>query len=468
MQILITIREIFSTPELLVGFVVFIGLFLQKKPIDQIIKGTGTAIVGFVLLSEGSNFLQNGALKDFGVLFNYDFHIRGVVPNMEAVASLGIAKYTTEVSMIMFFGMIANIVMARFGPFPYIFLTGHHTLYMACLLTIVLHLSRMSGWQLILGGSLMLGLLMSAMPALIEKETKKVTGGDRIALGHFSTVSYLIAAKVAHFCTRNDSRKKDGRAKTSTEDIRFPAHLSFMKDTTIEIFLVMTVVFLILTAIASGRSDFSSLNISYKSGQNHNWFVYAFIQGASFSAAIYIILTGVRLVIGEIVPAFKGIAKKIVPHAKPAVDCPILFSYAPNAVMIGFFMSFLGGTVVMIVLLGINAWRGNQFLPVIVPGVVAHFFCGGSAGVFSNVEGGIKGCLIGSFVHGIVISLLSLAMIPVLGVFHMSGTSFSDADFCVVGIIFGNLAIYYKKEAMLMLCITCFILPIILENIKEK
>lgn len=389
-QMLITIRDILSTPALLVGVVVLFGLLLQKKPIEQVIKGTVTAIVGFVLLSEGSSFLQTGALKDFGVLFNYDFHIQGVVPNMEAVSSMGIAKYATDVSLIMFFGMIANMVMARFGPFHYIFLTGHHTLYMACLLAIVLHVCQMSGWQ-----------------------------------------------------------------------------LSFMRDTTVEIFVVMTIVFLVLTAIAVRRPEFATLDIAYKSGQYHNWIIYAVVQGASFSAAIYIILAGVRLVIGEIVPAFKGIAKKIVPHAKPAVDCPILFSYAPNAVMIGFLMSFLGGVVVMACLLKFNSMKGEQLLPVIVPGVVAHFFCGGTAGVFANSEGGEKGCLIGSFVHGVLITFLSLAVIPVLGTLDMSGTTFSDADFCAVGIVLGNIANHVAKDGMLVLAFTVFILPIFYQFSKK-
>lgn len=389
-QMLITIRDILSTPALLVGVVVLFGLLLQKKPIEQVIKGTVTAIVGFVLLSEGSSFLQTGALKDFGVLFNYDFHIQGVVPNMEAVSSMGIAKYATDVSLIMFFGMIANMVMARFGPFHYIFLTGHHTLYMACLLAIVLYVCQMSGWQ-----------------------------------------------------------------------------LSFMRDTTVEIFVVMTIVFLVLTAIAVRRPEFATLDIAYKSGQYHNWIIYAVVQGASFSAAIYIILAGVRLVIGEIVPAFKGIAKKIVPHAKPAVDCPILFSYAPNAVMIGFLMSFLGGVVVMACLLKFNSMEGEQLLPVIVPGVVVHFFCGGTAGVFANSEGGVKGCVIGSFVHGVLITFLSLAVIPVLGTLDMSGTTFSDADFCAVGIVLGNIANHVAKDGMLVLAFTVFILPIFYQFSKK-
>lgn len=465
MQMLITIREILATPALLVGVVVLFGLLLQKKKPEQVIKGTVTAIVGFVILSEGSSFLQAGALKDFGVLFNYDFHIQGVVPNMEAVSSMGIARYATDVSMIMFFGMIANLVMARFGPFHYIFLTGHHTLYMACLLAIVLHVCHMSGWQLILAGSLFLGFLMAVMPALVEKEMRKVTGGDRIALGHFSTVSYMIAAKTAALFTKKDREKK--KKILSTEEMRFPTQLSFMRDTTVEIFVVMTIMFLLLTGIAARRTDFSTLDISYKTGQYHNWIIYALIQGVEFSAAIYIILAGVRLVIGEIVPAFKGIAKKMVPKAKPAVDCPILFSYAPNAVMIGFLMSFLGGVAVMLILLHWNSVQADQAIPVIVPGVVAHFFCGGTAGVFANSEGGLKGCLIGSFIHGILISLLSLAVIPILGSLNMSGTSFSDADFCAVGIILGNIATHIQYDGMLVLSVVVFGIPILYEVGKK-
>ena len=121
MQIFIIIREILATPALLVGIVTLLGLLLQKKSIDHIVKGTVLAVVGFVLLSVGTDFLQKGPLNDFGVLFNYDFHIQGVIPNVEAIASLGIAKYAVTVSQVMFFGMFANIIMARFGPFPYIF-----------------------------------------------------------------------------------------------------------------------------------------------------------------------------------------------------------------------------------------------------------------------------------------------------------------------------------------------------------
>ncbi len=66
-----------------------------------------------------------------------------------------------------------------------------------------------------------------------------------------------------------------------------------------------------------------------------------------FCCGVYIILAGVRMVIAEIVPAFKGIADKLVKDAKPALDCPTVFPFAPNAVIVGFLASFVAGPVSM-------------------------------------------------------------------------------------------------------------------------
>jgi len=61
----------------------------------------------------------------------------------------------------------------------------------------------------------------------------------------------------------------------------------------------------------------------------------AVTQGLQFGVAVAVILFGVRTILGELVPAFQGIAAKIVPGAIPALDCPIVFPYAQNAVLIG-------------------------------------------------------------------------------------------------------------------------------------
>ena len=135
-------------------------------------------------------------------------------------------------------------------------------------------------------------------------------------------------------------------------------------------------------------------------------------------------------------PAFTGISQKLVPNAKPALDCPIVFPYAPNAVLIGFLSSFAGGIVGLLIL-------GQLKMILILPGVVPHFFCGATAGVFGNATGGRKGATLGAFAHGLLITFLPVALLPILGSLGFANTTFSDADFGVVGIILGYIVGYF-------------------------
>ena len=155
------IINILSTPAILVGLMSLLGLALQRKPIEDIIKGTVKTIVGFLVLTAGSSFLQTGSLNAFGDLFNYAFSMQGVVPNNEAIVSLALKDFATDTAYIMCLGMIFNIVMARFSRMHYIFLTGHHTLYMACMLAVILNVGGLEGFQLWLGGGLLLGFIMA-------------------------------------------------------------------------------------------------------------------------------------------------------------------------------------------------------------------------------------------------------------------------------------------------------------------
>ncbi|RLM10185.1 PTS ascorbate transporter subunit IIC [Gibbsiella quercinecans] len=410
------IKDVLGTPAILVGLFSLIGLLLQKKPISDVISGTLKTIMGFVILIAGANLIA-ATLTIFSQLFEHSFSIQGVVPNTDAMAALAQRNYGTETAMIMVFGMLVNILLARITPLKYIFLTGHHTLYMAAMLAVILSVGGVSGFWLVLIGALILGTMMVVSPAILQPFTRKITNSDDLALGHFGSTGYLLSALVG---------KLVGKGSPSIEELKVPKTLNFLRDSSVAISLTMMILFIALVLVA-GKA-FTESQVS--GGQN--FIVFAIIQSITFAAGVYIILAGVRMIIAEIVPAFKGIADKLVPNAKPALDCPTVFPFAPNAVIIGFLSSFAAGLISMFLcpLFGLS---------VIVPGLVPHFFCGATAGVYGNITGGRRGAIIGAFVQGLLISFLPAILLPLMGDLGFASTTFGDADFGIIGIILGHI-----------------------------
>lgn len=74
----------------------------------------------------------------FGEMFQAAFNMQGVVPNNEAIVALALNKFGTYTALIMLVGMAFNILIARITRFKYIYLTGHATLYMACMIAVIL------------------------------------------------------------------------------------------------------------------------------------------------------------------------------------------------------------------------------------------------------------------------------------------------------------------------------------------
>ncbi|MYL29275.1 PTS ascorbate transporter subunit IIC [Halobacillus halophilus] len=409
-------KDILGTPAILVGLFALIGLLVQKKNSGDVVSGTLKTVMGFVILGAGANVLVQ-SLGNFSSMFDEAFAVEGVIPNNEAIVALAQESFGTETAMIMLFGMVVNIILARLSPFKYIFLTGHHTMFMACLISVILTTGGFSGAGMILLGSVILGAIMVLFPAMLQPYTRKVTGSDDFAVGHFGSVGYLVAASIGRVVGKNSR---------STEEIKVPKSLSFLRDTSVSVSLTMVILFFVVAGAAGPGFVESELS----GGQN--FLVFSFMQGLTFAAGVYIILAGVRMLLGEIVPAFKGIADKIVPNAKPALDCPAIFPFAGNAVIIGFLFSFAAGlfSMLFLPLLG---------LKVIVPGLVPHFFTGAAAGVFGNATGGRKGAIFGSMANGVMISFLPALLLPVLGSLGFQGTTFGDGDFGVVGIVLGNL-----------------------------
>lgn len=452
------LSELILTPFLLIGLITMIGSIIQKRSTDQVIKATINASIGFLLLEIGSSYLSSDPLQMFDQLFQFAFHIHGILPHNELVIAAAIEKTATNTSLILFFGMLCNLLIARFSCLKYIFLSGHHAFYMACLICIALEQAGMNGWQLIVAGSLLSGLAMSLFPALAQKPMRHLTKGDKMALGHFSTIGYLLSWKVGMAIKK---RSKDPLRIRSTEQLKFPKSIGFLRDTNVLIALFMTLMFTVVCFAARHQAGYEQLAVS-----SQNLLVFSIENGMKFTCGIVIVLTGVRMTIGEIVPAFKGIAKKFVPDAKPAIDCPILFTYAPNAVMIGFLSSFSGSIVFMFFSLILQSFFHME-IPIIIPAVIVHFFCGATAGIFGNIEGGWKGCVLGAFLTGFFLSALSLGSWWVLNSLRISSTV-SDSDFSIVMILSILAGRIMPTWALFGLIVALYLFPFIINMILER
>ena len=415
MFILDFLKDILSEPAFLMGLIACLGLIALKSPAHKVMTGTLGPILGYLMLAAGAGVIVAN-LDPLSQMIEKGFNITGVVPNNEAVTSVAQEILGVETMSILVVGLIFNILIARFTRFKYIFLTGHHSFFMACLLSAVLGALEFKGIFLVLTGGFILGAWSAISPAIGQRYTLKATDGDEIAMGHFGSLGYYLSAWIGSLV---------GKDSQSTEEIQVSEKWNFLRNTTISTALIM-VIFYLIAAIAAGTDFVSSLS----GGQNP--FIYAVMCGLNFAVGVAIVYAGVRMILADLIPAFEGVSTKLIPNAVPAVDCAVFFPYAPTAVIIGFAFSFLGGVIGMLIL-------GMVGGVLIIPGMVPHFFCGATAGIFGNATGGRRGAMIGSFVNGLFLAFLPALLLPVLGNLGFSNTTFGDFDFAILGIALGRL-----------------------------
>ncbi len=215
------IYDVLGTPAILVGLFSLIGLLLQKKGISDVISGTLKTIMGFVILTAGAGIIAY-TLTIFSQLFEHSFHIQGVVPNTDAMAALAQKNYGTETATIMVLGMLINIALARLTPLKYIFLTGHHTLYMAAMLAVILSVGGLSGGWVVAIGAVILGAMMVISPAILQPFTRKITNTDDWRSGILDLLATCCPRWWAKLLVKVVPRLK--RSKYLSRSISFATH----------------------------------------------------------------------------------------------------------------------------------------------------------------------------------------------------------------------------------------------------
>jgi PTS system ascorbate-specific IIC component len=223
---------------------------------------------------------------------------------------------------------------------------------------------------------------------------------------------------------------------------------------------------IVLTIRVGEAAAIEAVGTSGAAGGLLGFWTVMFNQALVFGGGVAVILLGVRTILGEIVPAFAGIAERVIPGAVPALDCPVSFPFAPNAVLVGFLASVVGGLVGFGIL-----WAGvgaALAVPLILPGMIPHFFTGGTAGVFGNATGGRRGAVGGGFVNGLIITLFAAFLVPVMNAIGFQNTTFGDADFQWFGFAVGSIAKFEGNGAAIGVVALCVVLIALASWFQKK
>jgi ascorbate PTS system EIIC component len=423
------VNDVLSQPYYLVGLVTAVGLIALRKGPGEVIGGALKATLGFLILVVGATTVVN-ALNPLGTMILGATGAQGVVPTNEAIVALAQSQYGAVVAWTMIAGFLASLVIARITPLRYVFLTGHHIFFMATMVAVILITVGYSPVVTVLAGAVLVGTIMVVMPAFTHPWMKKVTGGERVAMGHFGSLGYILGGITGQLV---------GKGSKSTEEMKVPKGLNFLREPMVATAVSMIVIYLVFALIYAARDGLAPVLEALGQDPSTTWgsfVMFNILQALTFGVGVALILYGVRTILGEIVPAFAGIAERVVPGALPALDCPVAFPYAPNAVIIGFLASVAGGLISLVVIAaGLDSAWG---LALILPGMVPHFFTGGTAGVFGNATGGRRGAIVGGFVNGVLITFLPAFLLFVLGDLGFANTTFGDADFGWYGIVVGQ------------------------------
>ncbi|EOU1825513.1 PTS ascorbate transporter subunit IIC [Clostridium perfringens] len=373
----------FRNPSLFMGLVVAIGLILQRKPIDAILKGIFKGIIGMVILLKGVDIVVSSITplaNAFSGLFN-----------TQSNSTLGdfnvfLGQYGSYVGLILLCGFVINIIIARYTRFKTIYLTGNILFWYPMLFLAVGIENNVSGLKLFIFTLIMYILVITIFPYILRKHVKYVTGNDSFTIGHTASIYCLLGSYIG---------KLVGQKDKNIENLNLPKSLSFFRDTNITAAIVMFIVYIIVGLFIGKESRIAIYG-------SEPLITYSLIQGITFAAGMIILLTGVRMILGEIIPSFKGIADKLAKGSIPALDIPMIFPYGPNALLIGFIIALITsiGTLFLLGASGVLTFA-------LIPLVVACYFDVAPGAIFANARGGWPAAIITSVLGGIILMVLA-------------------------------------------------------------
>jgi PTS system ascorbate-specific IIC component len=393
MAIVSYIAGIFQTPEIFLSLIACVGLLLQKKSASDVIKGTFKCMLGVIILNAGVAMLMS-AVSPLSTAFGSLTSRQGA-----ELADFGafLGQYGMQMGLVMVIGFAVQLLLARFTPLKTIYLTGHMMMFFSMLW---LGLGVQMGFT---GGALLafacFGYLcsISITPVMLLKDMEHLTGKRDFSIAHSGTFWCWCASRVGQLAAKTYGDKPI----ESMEKIKLSPKLDFIRDTTLVGGLIMSILYMVIAIFAPEETR--------RAIYGNDTFTFALTNGMSFGAGIIILLQGCRMMMAEIIPAFTGISRKLVPGAIPALDIPMIYPYGQNSLLIGYLFALAASIISMFIInfSGLSAY-------VLVPLVAAVYFDVASGCVFANSYGGRRGVIAWGIIGGVLIMVVTAVAMPLV------------------------------------------------------
>ena len=412
------INNVINQAVFVIGMVVFLGMLVQKTEMSKIIASTVKTMIGFLLINTGGQTL-GAALLPLQPMLIKVFRLQVKVQDLGAAQAESLGDIGSEMALIFALGFLMNILLARITKFKYVHLSAHVSFFFSGLIAAALKFgTNLSFIPLVLLGAVLLGSYMTFTCAYVAPLMKNIKGGEGFTLAHSSSCGIWLAAKIGGLV---------GNKEKDLEDIKIPKKLNFLREMTIALTVVMTLMFFVISLISGPGWVVQQVS------EGRDIISFSLLNGLQFGLWITVIITGVRMLLSEIIPAFHGIADKVIPNAVPGLDVPLLFPNYPTSVIFGFLVSLAAGFIGMGILGAVN-------YPVVVfPALIPTFFTGAVTAIFGNSTGGIRGAFAGSFLNGLILIIGQALLLPMIGTYAPIMRILSETDYCLYGPLLGGV-----------------------------
>ena len=401
--------NLLTQPAYIIGILVLVGMLALKKPVYEAVASMIKAVVGYFILSIGSGGftstfrpIVNALASKFNITAALiDTYTQQAQMN-DPVNGFFVGEHAGAMSYIMIAFVIAiavNFLLVALGKYTKIrtlFTTGHIIQSYPLLWFWMIVILRPESYNLLTAVVLGIfcGVWASVGSNLTVEATQKLTDGANFAVGHQEMLGILLTSKLA---------PKLGKEEDNFENLQMPGWLSIFSDNIVSTSILM-LIFMGIIMLIIGPETMAEFDSSYKVS---TWYsLYIFKTCLHFAVYMNVLLSGVRLFVGELTKAFRGFSDKLLKGSMPAVDCAVTYSFVPaNVPVLGFALGFIGE------LIGIGLLLVFKAPILLLPAFIPLFFDNATLACFANRYGGRKAAIILPLINGLFQVAVSEAML---------------------------------------------------------